>query len=255
MRIAEFSFQVRPCVREQDSGHVVMRDGQQYSLLLGNHDRVPCDAEVTIDGKEIETFRLDPHQTLTVEGPPDDPSRGKFTFYKSGTTDAAAAGDADVGKDDKGLIVVVFKPAVRAQYPDYSAILRSKGWGTAAINYPDAKWLSGTPQYGTVSNADDSGGQPRSCSSVNMAEGFAAVEAAQVRSAPNLDRKIATQGLNPGITGLSGRTDQKWEQAPAITHDESRTTTFRVRLVCGEDGPRPLAAKTPRDTPTPPPVG
>lgn len=109
---------------------------------------------------------------------------------------------------------------------------------------------------------------------MNTAEGFAAAEGvkaaepllkltpemtarlrpAQARNAA--EREVSAKNLSPGITGLSGRTDQQWEQAPPIAVDESRTTTIRIRLVCGgDDGPRPLAPKTPRDTPAPAPVG
>ncbi len=58
MRVNSFSVMV-PEGQERDSGHVELRHNTQYSLRLGNHDsNRHCDAQVSVDGKEIGNFRI-----------------------------------------------------------------------------------------------------------------------------------------------------------------------------------------------------
>lgn len=99
---------------ERDSGHVALEHGRQYRLQLRNHDYRQCDAEVTIDGKALGTFRLRGLDALVLERMPDD--HGRLTFYSSGTADAAAAGEGCVAAPDKGLIQVRFVPERRREY-------------------------------------------------------------------------------------------------------------------------------------------
>ncbi len=110
MRVGSYSVLIPEGV-ERETGHVGLSHGKQYTLRLGNHDGRQCDAEVTVDGKVIETFRLYPHQTMTLERSPDD--NGRFTFYSSGTGDAAQAGEFAIAETDKGLIQVRFVPEKR----------------------------------------------------------------------------------------------------------------------------------------------
>lgn len=107
MRVGNFSLLIPEGV-EKDSGHVALPHGRQYTLKAGNHAGSRCDAEVSIDGKEIGTFRLNGHDYLTLERSPDD--NGRFTFYADGTADAERAGVAGVQVPDRGLIQVRFVP-------------------------------------------------------------------------------------------------------------------------------------------------
>lgn len=241
--------------RELDNGYIAVKDGSPYAPVLRNHDWKRCDAVLTIDGKEIQTFRLNPHQSLRIEGPPDDPQKGRWTFYAAGSAAAAKAGEGEVAKNEKGLITVVFKPERREQPTLNDAIgdvMRTPRRGQWPVKPTDMLWSSGVPQYGASSEAVDGGVRhTMSCEdtkSVNVCEAFSAIETERSGG------KITTQGLKAGITGLSGHTDQKWDSATPIEYDESTFVTFNIRLVVAEDGPRPLAAKG-RTTPVPPPVG
>lgn len=89
-------------------GYVEMRHNTQYSLYLKNHREVPCDAEVTIDGIRVGTWRVNAHDEIQIERPVHD--TGHFTFFKVGTDDAREAGIAK--NSNNGLISVLFKPEV-----------------------------------------------------------------------------------------------------------------------------------------------
>lgn len=238
--------------REIGNGYIAVKDGAQYGLVIRNHDWKKCDAVLKIDGKEIETFRLDGHQSLRIEGPPSDPQRGKFTFYQGGSTAAALADESAVSKDDKGLVVVVFKPEKQPS-PSLTTMLNesvtSRRWTKSAPIRPGLQsWMSGVPQNAAENIKDD--GHMSMCAApaagVNVSETFAAMED---------ERSTVLRGMKPGVTGLSGHTDQTWNKAPEIEHDdESKFVTFSVRLVVADESPRPLAAKG-YETPVPPPVG
>jgi hypothetical protein len=63
---------------------------------------------------------------------------------------------------------------------------------------------------------------------------------------------ILASSPSPGATGLSGESQQRFTDAPAIRHDMARIFTIHIRLVSKTQDIRPLA---PRSTPVPPPVG
>ncbi len=164
-----------------ENGYVEMRHNTQYSLHLKNHRSVPCDAEVTIDGIHVGTWRIHPSNEIRIERPVHD--TGHFTFFEVGTSEARAA---DILKKSiNGLISVTFKPAKEERY----STLRT-------ADLPSAQYTS-------------------------------------------------------GATGLTGESAQRFCDATAIDHDETRFFTIHLRLVSRRPDIRPLA---PRSTPVPPPV-
>lgn len=88
------------------NGYVEMRHNTQYSLSLKNHRLVPCDAEVTIDGIQVGTWRIYGTSEIRIERPVRD--TGHFTFFSVGTEEAKVAGIAK--NTQNGLISVTFKP-------------------------------------------------------------------------------------------------------------------------------------------------
>ena len=122
MRFGNYSVQI-PEGTEKDSGYVGMEHGKQYTIRIGNQCHRQCDAEVSIDGKQIGVFRLQGYQTMILERSPEDD--GRFTFYSSGTSDAEKAGEASVSNEEKGLVKVRFVPEKPRQQP----VLRSRGFG------------------------------------------------------------------------------------------------------------------------------
>ncbi|MFN9322383.1 MAG: hypothetical protein ACK59C_01195 [Holosporales bacterium] len=107
MKVQKFELVV-PEGRELASQHVIMQHGQQYRIQVSNHSYVRCDAVVSLDGDEIGTYRLSAGQVWAIEHPAD--SQQRFTFYASGTSEAAAVGEAVLNKDEKGLVQVTFYP-------------------------------------------------------------------------------------------------------------------------------------------------
>ena len=92
--------------QEVPGGYVELRHGQQYTLRLKNANRLRCDAAVYVDGKHVGTWRLNGFDHIDLERPAHD--HGRFTFYKSGTTEANQAGLEK--NDELGLVKVVFTP-------------------------------------------------------------------------------------------------------------------------------------------------
>jgi len=107
MRVGNFSV-VIPEGSERETGYVGLQHGKQYTVRMMSHDHRRCDAVVTIDGKEIGTFRIHGHQSFTLERSPED--HGRFTFYADATEEATKAGIALVPNESRGLIQVRFVP-------------------------------------------------------------------------------------------------------------------------------------------------
>ena len=94
---------------ESSDGYVCLKHGTPYTIELRNDDDSRCDAEVFIDGQRAGLWRVESKKPLRLERPSHD--TGRFTFYATGTKEAAKAGI--VAKDTTGLISVIFKPEVR----------------------------------------------------------------------------------------------------------------------------------------------
>lgn len=105
MKTNEFDV-VIPEGRELGDGYIQMPHNTRYSLLLKNHRRVCCDADVVIDGTHIGTWRIDASGEIRIERPVHD--TGHFTYFEVGSNEARSAG---ISKNpDNGLISVTFKP-------------------------------------------------------------------------------------------------------------------------------------------------
>lgn len=138
MRVDNFSLLI-PEGRERDSGHVELPHGAVYRLKLGNHCHSRrCDAVVAVDGKEVGCFRLERGATIILERPAND--HGKFTFFRSDSEEAAAAGAASIATDVRGLIQVEFKP-------EKPPVVRSILDAVPIVDcFGSPKGLAGTPQ-------------------------------------------------------------------------------------------------------------
>jgi len=144
MRVGNFSVQV-PEGKERESGHVLLDHNTQYVLRLGNHcyDR-RCDAVVTIDGKDIGGYRINPGSSIVLERSSHD--TGRFTFFRSDSAEAGQAGAGGVATQDRGLVRVVFKPERRRDreektsgvVPSSLNMLRARG-----MDFPKSSGVSG----------------------------------------------------------------------------------------------------------------
>lgn len=218
MRVATFSLYI-PEGRERSSGHVEMAHGSTYKLILDNHSHRRCDASVVIDGKPIGTFRLDARSGLTLETPPDDPSKGCFTFYVVDTQEYVAAAGGSVAVDQRGLIQVTFRPEKQQAYIPHKRQYTNSTKGR----------IRGATYQSEIN--------PASGQLLSFDEGLVQTSA--------------------GITGLSGQSKQTFTNVGRIAYDAESTVVITVRLVSGVgNGPRPLqpAVSVPRANPIPDPV-
>ena len=121
MHLDNYSVTIKEGV-ETGGGYVKIQYGKQYTVRLNNRASRRCDAHVTIDGKEIGTFRLNRYGSITLERPPD--SDGRFTFYKVGSIEADKADLGRVSKSDMGLVQVIFTPE---KVEEYGVVVASAG--------------------------------------------------------------------------------------------------------------------------------
>lgn len=239
MRVGKFSV-VIPGGHERETGHVGLKNGAQYTIHLLSHVSERADVDLTIDGRPLGTYRLNGHGRLEIEGPPDDPERGRFTFYKTKTEAAAAAGEADVATADKGLVVCRFKPEYAPKLSTY---------------YNRQYTNSGTDGY-TFRSRSGPGGQSQGVPSFGTGDAAGGGTTPTDHEAVSRDVNVSANAVEAGITGLSGHTDQTWQTVANLDYDPSGETVINLRLVVWQDGPRPLPTKpTPRANRVPPPVG
>lgn len=201
MRVGNFSVIV-PEGRERDTGHVALNHSQQYTIRLLSHNHRRCDAEVTVDGKPVGTFRLNSHDSLALERPAHD--SGRFTFYQADSGEAAQVGVAGIVAPDRGLIQVRFH--VERNLMRYvqggGGICRTMDMGTVATGYEREEKTSGSIR-GIVGR---------------------------------------TQNCSAGVTGLSGQSRQSFHDVAGLDYDPTEETVITIRLVVGDNGPRPLTA-------------
>lgn len=245
MRSGNFSVTI-PEGREKDNQHVVLPHGTQYRIRLGNHwhDR-RADARVVVDGKDVGTLRLERHGVLLLETSPDDPGRGKFTFFKADSSQADLAGVEGVAGVERGLISVTFKPEkkpVPHYIPNPIGVLKSKGPGGQSAG----GWLNELTG-GAIVNPHSYGGAAEA--SFNAS---AETETAGGIVPTSSRRYERAEKTSAGITGLTGQSDQKFFSVAELDYDPAEEVTIHLRLVCG-DSVRPLVG-SPRETPIPPPV-
>jgi hypothetical protein len=207
MHINDFSLTIQPSIRETAEGHVTMQHGTQYAVSMRNNGPRPCDAEVSIDGMDIGTFRLLGHTSLRLERSPAD--NGCFTFYASGTSEAAQAGEANVDRSQKGLVAVRFVP---------------ERYSVPAVKSPNLiTWRQ--DELG-VANSNE---QP-------VSYGARGMSGAGGQSA----------GASAGITGLSGHSNQGFQTVGGINRDETAAVTITLRLIADgvpQSEPRPLPGR------------
>jgi hypothetical protein len=209
MRVGNFSLQI-PEARERDSGHAEIPHGTVYAIRLGNHTGRQCDAEVVVDGKPVGGFRIDAFGSITLERPAHD--TGRFTFYRAGTSEAAAAGEANVATDSRGLVQVTFQPERYRPPP----VARSGGLRPMSVGPQYEVKTSGSLRHMAPAGAGGQmsyGGTTETCAA-------------------------------PGVTGLSGRSNQSFYNVSSLDYDPAEVVTITLRLVAVADGPREL---TPAD--------
>jgi hypothetical protein len=90
-----------------EGNYFLLSHGDNYKLKLFNHRSTKCDADVSIDGEHIGTWRINPHDHITIERPTS--INRKFVFLRENSGSARRAGIKS-GKGLNGLVEVKFTP-------------------------------------------------------------------------------------------------------------------------------------------------
>jgi len=235
MYLNSFSLRV-PEGTEIAGGYVIMEHNKKYTLVLRNDWNTECDARVEIDGKHVGTWRIDSHSNMRIERPAHDD--GRFTFYKAGSKKAKKIG-LDSRDPSLGLIKVVFTPAIQPCY--YFTPIH-----ICECPPQPPCW---TIRYSPSTCGDTVFGNIDASKTLNYSGGtYTAANTIMYNSVSHQQ----SANLDAGGTGLSGKSDQEFENAGDIFYDYSRQSTIHLRLVSSDNkDPRPL---TQYSTPIPPSV-
>jgi hypothetical protein len=194
---------------ELDNGYVEIAHGTQYQIVMRNDRATACDARVTIDGKEIGSFRIWPNSSITLERKPGSDA-GRFTFFREGTEEAKQS-QVETGSPNNGLISVVFTP-------ERARPIQTVTWGEPYW-YP---WWTVNPYEPKV--MFNSWVEPRVMS-------FSA--------------DVGGRGSRAGGTGLTGHSNQNFSSVGALDYDYSGQTQINLRLICSEQSQiRPLSGQS-----------
>lgn len=213
MRVSNFSLLVVGG-REISSGHVLMQHGSQYTLRLGNHGHRRCDAVVSIDGKDIGTYRICRDRFIVLERSQTD--NGRFTFFSVNSAEASDSLAYMIPTDDRGLIQVRFRP----EKHQLSSLIRRD----VVVNLD-------VPTYDDVRPRDGR------CWKNGPAE--------------NLSSTIRTKSMEAGITGLTGASDQQFVTVEDIEWRPEDEVVISVRLVGEARAIRPLQGLQANPVPRP----
>lgn len=179
-------------VSKNGYNYVALEHNAEYSLTLFNESPSRCDAEVSIDGRSIGTFRVKPYGSINIERPAT--RQQKFVFLQEDTGIAYRSGISS-GKSTNGLVTVKFSP----EYPRHD--MSKSVWASASRQCNMSFGLDS----GSLSN------QMYSCDS----NGF---------------KDFNT--LSSGATALGDHSSQTFESvSPLREIDHSRKTTITFRLI------------------------
>jgi hypothetical protein len=209
----------------EENGYVPLPNKKVFTIQLRNQNAVRGEAYVEISGKHVGIWRLEAHQSITLDYPASDPQKGLFTFYETDSTEGKEIG-LTAGNPNAGLIKVTFTPELRPVYtmpqPPYYQL---KGGALTGLTGID------NTQYGALSTSAVTNSVPRSMSI-----------GAQYNTASS---------YTEGDVGASGQSSNQYGVAMPLMLDQTQQSVVHVRLVCKKDGPRPLVSYS---TPIPPAV-
>lgn len=94
-------------VKKIDENYVAMEHNSEYTLTLQNYLDTICDANVSIDGRSVGKFRIDPQSSIQIERPAS--QNRKFVFLRDDSGEADRAGITS-NKYMNGVVVVEFIP-------------------------------------------------------------------------------------------------------------------------------------------------
>jgi len=257
MRVGDFSVEIVAAgdgtVRELESGHVLARPGQVYSLRFRNHGPLRAVADVTIDGHAVtgRGLVLDASSTVTLERPIHETERGRFTVIAEGDEQVFGP-DGGRDKPDLGLIEARFRRELpsekRRDRPHAPAIPRPIVTMPLSPSVPPApdpaipprrpfappEWTP--PTWEAMVRSFDASGIPELSRVDGPMFPVPVEEPAVPDYAPDAIERAAG-------TGLTGSSTQEFVQVH-VGKLETEATVIQLRLVIGSEealsAPRPL---------------
>jgi len=230
-----FSVRVPECLSETSENYVIMRHGQQYSLRLSNHHKEnnhgkPCDVEVYIDNEFCGSYRIESGKNIVLERP--EYSNQRFTAYR---IDSKEAKEAQIENNSSmGLIRAIFRPGTKKYSINHTITLPDANPWPYTPKEPEKPWrMPGVYAY-AVSDWNSMTYSGNSYGNVSTSE-------ISVSSNTDLGSLCASRNLIGGGTGLSGESNQKFDEVETLDYDEPATTIY-LRLAFEKDEPqiRPL---------------
>ena len=264
MRVGDFSVEIVAAgdghMRELESGHVLARPGQVYTLRLRNHGPLRAVADISIDGHCVTGGGLviDPWSTVKLERPIHETERGRFTVIAEGNEQVFGP---DGGRDnaDLGLIEARFRRELprneQRELPHAPAIPRP----IVTLPTPPSPRPDPTPNTPPRRPWGPDWSPPTweaASSRLNNAAGSRARPEVRALMAPVLPAEVTLPAASPippsqlpdtieraAGTGLTGTSSQDFVTVH-VGELESEATVIRVRLVIGSEeaisSPRPL---------------
>lgn len=199
--------------REFGSGHVALQHGQQYTLSLRNcwTDR-DADVEVSIDGKSIGEYRVERNQTVILERSSSDP--GRFTFFKAESKEGEAAGKQEIPVENRGVVTARFRPGLSIK--PIKKITRGAGGQSAGGDLWRQTFSKG-------------GGEGTTPTSVELQSSLRSENT--VRTCGMMGFAPASDQVEAGITGLTGKSNQTFVTVANLVYDPEQEVTIHLRLV------------------------
>lgn len=215
MRVGDFEMVICGGEPETRDGYVTIRHGGVYRIRLSSLCDRDADVTLSVDGKLVGAFRLAARATIELERPPN--ASGRFTFYRSDSSEFNDVGGGRVSRDDRGLVVASVRVG---KCPDRPVVLA-----------PSAATSRSQPMH---ARSRGPGGQ-------NV----------------NATSELSYDGAVAGVTGLSGHSSQKFIEVPDLQYDENYPETrLTLRLRCADE-PQELVSSgrsAVLANPVPPPV-
>ena len=206
--------------QKNESYYVEMPKNEvQYKIHLKNNGSTKCDAVVTIDGKNMGTFRINEHNQMLLERPSDVERR--FTFFVGGSEGSKQGGYKPKDKNN-GLVEVLFKPESCRLYP------KGGDYDEEELCYGD-------------DDDDFYCGAPKMARGITSAP-FTNMMRGGHSAAPKLRSKgmtnAPTRGYKEGMTALTGDSSQKFVTVAVLDYDYKNEVTIYLRLVYRDVRPK-----------------
>jgi hypothetical protein len=238
-----FSVSIPEAREETNDGYVILRHAQQFKLQLRNTHKfegkcIPCDAEVYIQNRLQGTWRIPAGQTILLERSAQDD--GKFTAYKNNTLEVSQAG-IDKDSYENGLIKVVFRPGKLKERPalvkplPYVPCTWPRWPYTEPSTTPCDPWII-TYNYNTNYNNTTSDIRTRSYGNSFTSSCCSEGDHYLTESCHEVGNLVG------GGVGLSGQSNQTFNEVEALDHIEQATTIY-LRIAFRDEEPRPLSGQ------------